>query len=531
MSLGQTPAVIRCSLGAILLAALVLAPFWNKAFTIDDPTFLRGAEQMLVDPLHPSAFEMVWMSAYKERASAMYQDTPVAYFLLIPAILAGGVEWVAHLTWFLLLACGILGTVRLALRLGMTESQAKAAAFLLAGTPCVLAMAGTAMPDVPSMVLGVLAVERLLAFKQEDRWHQGLAFSILLVLGIFCRPHLVLMTGAGAVLLWDNSSPDNAKGRLKSWLFKLWPMALSLVLMFIAVRLMRDPLNPSAGAFQGPLHFASAAMAAQNMIAFLTHWVLVAPLTVPWLISRWRNLPYSFLIALIGVVAPVVFISDSVPAWTFPLALLSAFALLDILLDALKRYDLIQLFLFAWMLIPLAALPYIHLPSKYLVACAPATALLLAARARIPRRLTGIAVLAGALIGIMILSADASLAGAWRDGAAKFIAPRVRAGEKVWFAGSWGYYWYAEKAGAQVLSKTPPLPRRGDVVVVNTSWIKDEMEVVPNFTELERFEHTTPGGRIFGGYGRAGFYSNQFGYLPWTYGTEVLTRFIVLRVD
>ena len=286
------------------------------------------------------------MSAYKERASAIYQDTPVAYFLLVPTILAGGVEWVAHLSWFLLLAFGILGTVRLALRLGLTESQAKTAAFLVAGTPCVLAMAGTATPDVPAMAFGVLAAERLLAFKQEGRWHQGIAFSILLVLGIFCRPHLLLMTGAGSVLLWENSSPHSLTGRLKSWLFKLWPLVLSLLLMFIAVRLMRDPLNPTAGAFQGPLHFASAAMAAPNMIAFLTHWALVAPVAIPWLITRWRNLPYSFLIALIAVIAPMVFITDSVPAWAFPVAVLSAFALLDILLDALKRYDFVQLFLF-----------------------------------------------------------------------------------------------------------------------------------------------------------------------------------------
>ncbi len=529
MNLAKTPVVIRCSLGAILLAALILAPFSNKAFTIDDPTFLRGAEQMLVDPLHPSAFEMVWMSAYKERASEVYPNTPVAYLLLVPAILAGGSEWVAHLTWFLLLVLGILGTVRLALRLGLSESQARAAAFLLAGTPCVLAMAGTAMPDVPAMAFGVLSAERLLAFKQESRWHQGLAFSFLLVLGIFCRPHLVLMTGAGSVLLWDDSSPGNAISKFKSWLFRLWPLVLALFLMLVTVRLIRDPLNPAAGAFQGPLHLSSTAMAARNLIAFLAHWAMVAPVTVPWLITRWRNLPYSFLLPLIAVIAPVVFITDSVLAWIFPLAVLSAFALLDILLDALRRYDLVQLFLFTWMLIPLAALPYVHLPSKYLVACAPAAALLLAPR--LTKKLTGIAVLSGALIGILILSADATLAGAWRDGAARLIAPRVRAGEKVWFAGSWGYYWYAEKAGAQVLSKTPPLPRQGDIVVVNTSWIKDEMEVVPNFTELERHEISAPGGRIFGGYGRAGFYSNQFGYLPWTYGTEVLTRFIVLRVD
>jgi hypothetical protein len=529
MTLSQAPAIVRCSAWSMLLAAALLAPFWNKAFTIDDPTFLAGAEQVLRDPLHPSAFEMVWGSTHRERASAMYQDTPVAYVLLVPTILADGVEWVAHLTWFLLLACGIVGTVALALRMGYSERQAKAAALLLAGTPCVLAMAGTAMPDIPSMTFGVFAAERLLAFKQNGRWHQGVSAAVFLLMGIFCRPHLVLMAGAGAVLLWDNEAQSETHNNFRAWLFRLWPLALAMVAMFGLVRLMRDPLNQIAGAFQGPLHFASTTMAAQNVISFLTHWMLVVPLAIPWLIVRRRKLSYSMLPGIGVILGAAVFFLPTVPWWTVPIAALSGLALFDILLDGWDRRDFAQLFLFAWLLIPLAALPYIHLPAKYLVACAPAAALLVAAR--ISMRLTRIVVGAGALLGVLILSADAKLTGVWRDGAAKLIAPRVRAGEKVWFAGSWGYYWYAEKAGAQVLSLTPPFPGRGDIVVVNSSYLRNELDVVSKYTEIEQYEDATPGGRIFGGFGGAGFYSNYFGYLPWTYGDDAITRFVVLRVD
>ncbi len=91
MKLVQTPAVLRCSLWAILLAAVLLAPFWNKAFTIDDPTFLAGAEHLIRDPLHPSAFEMVWGSTHKEWASGMHQETPMAYASLVPTF--SQVEW------------------------------------------------------------------------------------------------------------------------------------------------------------------------------------------------------------------------------------------------------------------------------------------------------------------------------------------------------------------------------------------------------------------------------------------------------
>ena len=51
---------LRSAAPALGLAALVLLPFHDKAYTIDNPLFLRQAVQLLSDPLHPTAFEIVW---------------------------------------------------------------------------------------------------------------------------------------------------------------------------------------------------------------------------------------------------------------------------------------------------------------------------------------------------------------------------------------------------------------------------------------------------------------------------------------
>ena len=56
----RTFPVLRAALPALLLAAAVLLPFLNKAFTMDDTVFMREAMHALADPLHPTAFEMVW---------------------------------------------------------------------------------------------------------------------------------------------------------------------------------------------------------------------------------------------------------------------------------------------------------------------------------------------------------------------------------------------------------------------------------------------------------------------------------------
>jgi len=526
MTLGRAPGIMQCSGPALVLAALLLAPFHNKAFTVDDPTFLTGATHMLVDPLHPSAFEMVWNDPYRMRASEMFSNSPVAYCLLVPTILAGGAEWVAHLTQFLIFAVGICGAASLSLRLGFTNLQARYTTLLLAATPAVLGMAGTAMPDIPAMTFAVVSMDRLLAFKLSRRWTQGLAASLFLLIGMLCRGHLILLAGVGAIALWNH---DESSKPLTAWLHSLWPLALAPILMFVVLWSTRDPLAESAGMFSAPLNYSVLDAAARNLIAYLTHWVLVIPLAIPWLILRFRHLPFRLLWPLVPIIVGLVLAEHSVSRWTAPIAVLAAIALADILLDGWQRRDFTQLFLLSWLLIPVVVVPYVHLPSKYLVACAPAAAMLVASR--ITRQLLGVTLAAGVLLGILILSADAKLAGLWRQGAAQMIAPRVQAGETVWFAGSWGFYWYAEKAGAKVLSLTAPYPKPGDIVVVNSSWLRDETSVIQRHTVLESSEDASPGGRIFGGFGRAGFYSNGYGSLPWTIGRDAITRFEVWRVD
>ena len=67
--------------------------------------------------------------------------------------------------------------------------------------------------------------------------------------------------------------------------------------------------------------------------------------------------------------------------------------------------------------------------------------------------------------------------------------------------------------------------------MINSSWLRNELQVIEKHAVLESAEYVTPGGRIFGGYGSAGFYSNMFGFLPWTYGWDAITRFEVWRVE
>src|SRR6476469_216808 len=119
-------ASLRSALPAILLAVIALAPFCAKAFTIDDTLFLRQAEQAVIDPWHPTSFDVVWTEKPEPlRMSAIMASGPTMAYLLVPTLLTGGAEWVAHLTQLLLLAAGLIATASLGMRLGLDPRAAR----------------------------------------------------------------------------------------------------------------------------------------------------------------------------------------------------------------------------------------------------------------------------------------------------------------------------------------------------------------------------------------------------------------------
>jgi len=109
------------------------------------------------------------------------------------------------------------------------------------------------------------------------------------------------------------------------------------------------------------------------------------------------------------------------------------------------------------------------------------------------------------------------------------IAPRVAAGQRVWVSSQWGLYWYAQKAGAQVL-RSDDVPAPGDYLV------RGEMEGYPGTlrrlppaVQIETFTVGGPGGRTMSAKDGAGLYSNTFGDLMWAWGTGEWNHYEVWR--
>ena len=175
------------------------------------------------DPLHPTAFPIVWTDV-TARVSQIMPSGPVMPWLLMPAVYFGGAEWLAHAVQLALLLVAIATTVTLGLRLGLREKAAQAAGLLLATTPAVLGMAATAMPDVAAMAFGALGMERWLAFQSDRRWWQAGMAVVLLTLASLARSHLLLLVGVCGLFLYVRT-----RGRFVERLGQLFPDALPVL--------------------------------------------------------------------------------------------------------------------------------------------------------------------------------------------------------------------------------------------------------------------------------------------------------------
>lgn len=535
----------RCvpALPALLVAGLVLVPFVNKPFTIDDSVFLLEAKHALRDPLHPSAFAMVWDDEVDRGvpSPSVSVSGPVMAWLLMPAALAGGSEWLAHSIQLLLLAIALFATAALGQRLGLSRAASTTACILVASAPAVLGMAGTAMPDVAAMAFGVAGVERLVAWKQERRGHQAILAAILLGLAIPTRSHLALVLGVGALLVAGDFWTARA-WRDVPW--RTWIPLLAAPLVAVAVISVTSNPDPGARATLAvPPQLTSLGWIPQNVVSFAAGWFLALPLVVPWTALRFPQVARRWWVIAAGAAGAgaVLYLQRSSQLFIAVVAGVTLGVLVDVFADAWHRRDSVQLSLGAWLLVPLAPATYVHLPPKYLLAAAPAAGLivarLMARRAgRMPTVLLGTTAALGVVLGVAILRADAAFADVGRRAAKELVAPMAQTGSRVWFVGSWGFYWYAVNAGARPVTLSAPYPEAGDIVVIGerTNPSASALRVLrryPRASFLGRIEDTRPGGRVMSQALGAGFFSNMSGYLPWAWGNDLLDRVEMWKLE
>jgi 4-amino-4-deoxy-L-arabinose transferase-like glycosyltransferase len=522
-------AVLRAAWPAMLLAAACLLPYLTKAFTIDDPWFLSEARQILKTPAHPMAFQMCWKSEICGAGIDLAPNACLMGYALIPAILANGAEWAAHLEQLIFSLVAVLAMASIALRLGWGSRQAALAGLLLVAIPPFLPMASTAMPDTLGLCLTLAGIERLLAWKAEGRWHQAITAGLALGIAPYARFHLALFLPLGAFMLLEGARVGDWFRQVRSDPRRWAPVgigALTLASVILFIWLNGASARSTGAAFD-------PSTIRHNVSSYLLYLTIPIPFALPWLIAHWRRAPLylgcplALAIAFKLLFRPSLFIS-----WQTLAALAALAALSNLTWSALREHNHWRLSLVLWILSPISPIIYEHFPIKYLLPIVPAVVLvLLELIERLPWRAAtacGLAlVAAGTAYSCLLLKADNSLASAGRTAARELIEPHVAAGERVWYTGEWGFYWYAQRAGAKLTRPDAPGPYPGELLAVPAG-----------HAALARFPRRTLVRSVaeFGDWGKtmgsgAALYSNAFGDLLWVWDRSEVARFELWRVQ
>ncbi len=532
-------AVLACAWPALLLVTACLLPFLNKPFVIDDPWFLTMAQQIVKHPAHPMDFEICWNNALLNgqcrKASQFASGNPLLGqigqgYVLVPTILTGAHEWMAHLTQLVLAWIAILAMTALVLRFGWSRWHAIAGALLLVAVPPFLAMASTAMPEILATVLALVAMERLAAWKAEEKWSQGAAAAIALGLAGFARSQLVLLLPLGAFFLFDSINPREmfAQVRRKP---QLWTPVLAGACLVAAIILTLRERNMG-----GNLPGSEGSFLSRNLFAYLVFMAFPLPLAACWLANRVRGRHWTTVAVTTGVAfLPWIFRLPMGLAAAVSCAIFGCVALFALLLEALEKCDRTAIFLLLWLLIPLPIVFYVHLPMKYLLPCIPAVIILcFRLMEGVPMRVARIAALATIVAAtgysILILRSDAQFAEIGRDSIYQLVSPHVAAGEKVWYGGQYWSYWYAPLAGAKLTFPGGPQPKPGDLMVVDVfAGGYQELERYPHRTLVDTIHYKYRFGRTMGA--GIGLYSTNAGYWLWGFGEGPYDRYELWRVD
>ena len=503
---------LRLAAPAMFLAALLLLPFVNKPYTIDDPLFIREAKHALLDPAHPADFVQVWNAGERLKLSQYLVGGTLPAYVLAPVAALGAPEWLAHVFQFLLLCVLLMAGVAIARRLGCDRKEATMVGLLVASNPVTLAMASTCMPDVMAVAFGMWGIERVLAFREGNRW-AGIAGGVLLAAGVLCRASTMPFLVVAAMYVW--------KGSVR----RVWPVAIAAVL--VAANLVLARGADVGSSFESLTSFANAP---RNLIAYLCYAALTGPILLYAMLSlRWR-----FAAAVAAVIAAGVALSASVPSANVEQYAVPAAAAVCFLVACWWIRG--RLDLWVWLGSGLVALPYVHMAAKYLLPGVPAAALLIVLHGagvrqqRFPLTLA-ILVVAGWISGSLIVVGDTTLATSQREAANRMVAPRVKRGVKVWAGGQWAFLAYAEEAGAKALANTPPLPQPGEEIVVSRLDYYGMLNRLPIHKELlnTQFDRRC-GVFVLNRRFHAGFYSIRFGYLPFAIGCGELNAYDLYRV-
>jgi len=521
-----------------------LVPFSGKAFHIDDPVYVRTAQQILLHPTDFYGFRMNWRGTEMQVSDFQQNPPGVSYLLAIAGLCVGWSERALHLFLLLPAIAVVIGIYILAQDYC---SNPLLVALLCLFTPAFWVSSTTVMSDVTMLAFWIWSLVVWTRGLREDR--KGMLLVAAILIGL-CA--LTKYFGVSLIPLLLAGSLANRR-TLGSWAwFLLIPILMVVGYQWAGYSLYghglfgeaihyaasRQPSNGTSNLARllTPLAFGGGCIAC---VAFYGHelwtkrtWVLGSALGIP-----------AFALALVdqGTFTQTMAVQNR---WVLPLQLgflgvIGTQLLWLVVRDFLDHRDAPAAFLLLWITgtFVFASLLNWAITARSFLPMVPALVLVLVRRLeqrapeslRLPRARAVAPLLATGALGLAVAFADYKLAACGREAAV--TVSREYGRKTVLFQGHWGFQYYMELAGVRPFDVLSSSPSPGALMVVpanssNLFWPSKETVQLVKVLRLRACSWLSTMNPAVG----AGFYANSAGPLPFAFGNVPQEEYYILSI-
>ncbi len=528
----------------VVLFLLFYIPFIDKAFHIDDVTFIKMSRMIGWNPLDAVPVDFPYSGSIIENMLPYEITHPlfVPYYIKVIRSLTGESEIVLHLSFLIFPFIALLSFYLLFQKLYPSNKGTMLATIFLGCSPAFLVNSQNVMTDVPTFAFMLLSFLLYVEAVKKPSPMMAYLGAAAMSVALFASYHILVFVPL--ILIYALLQKKLNRHIIVSLMIPGTLMFLWLLLVYQEYGIfigLKSNINSSGGVSAHLIRQGlSPSVLLSKFIFNLTMVGTFGMLLLPLNYFR-KKAGFNFLktfppILIVTSLLLLKYTSYKLPSTLFLSAMVSVgiYTLLDtskmLFMGKIDTQRSSNLFLFSWIVIVFVYNEFIFGfgAARYLLPILPP--LIMATFGNVELELNTYSkkiLLMSVFIFIAVFGfasaySDYKYANTYRTAADAVKDYRDQAGNSVdaWYIGEWGMIYYMEKVGAKYLTAESTEPRLGDIIVIPDMprfWMPS-YRLRPNLKYFSSLKYSSSLPlRLFNRRSNAGFYCSGFGLLPFSF--------------